>query len=82
MEMRSNMSRHTKELMSDGTIGYGYDPPLKSYFFQVLDKDGDVLIDNNCSGIELAGWLVVLFGYEMDDITKEHTQRASQDMEI
>ncbi len=77
------MSRYTKELeSSNGTIAYGYDPPLRTYFFQILDKDGDVVIDNNCSGMQLAGWLVGVFGYELGDTVKEHVQKASEDMEI
>lgn len=76
------MSRYQKGLLGGGSLAYGYDPPLQAYFFQVLDKDGDVIIDNNCSGIELAGWLVVLYGYDMDDTTKKHVQKASEDLEF
>jgi hypothetical protein len=76
------MSRYQKDLRSGGSLAYGYDPPLAIYFFQVLDKDGDAIIDNNCQGIELAGWLIVLFGHDMDDTMNQHVLKASKDKEF
>ena len=77
------MSRYMKDLRSGGTVAYGYDPPLATYFYQILDKNGDILVDKNCSGIEMAGAIIVLLGEnDVDADTTEHVQLASMDLQF
>ncbi len=71
------MSRHNKNLMGGGSLTYGYDPPTWTYFYQVFDKDGEAILDVNCTGAVLSTVVASILGV---DANKEHLELAMMDM--
>lgn len=49
------MSRYTATTKDGKHMAFGYDRPLQEYFAQVFDKDDELELDINSSGMSMCG---------------------------
>ena len=64
-------------------MAFGFDRPLQEYFFQVFDKDDELIIDKNSSGMSMVEGNtqpnnnMTMYSYIKDNMSDIHWQKYS-----